>query len=127
MLLQRYGIVFREVLTREAIVPRWRELLLVLRRLEARGEVRGGRFVSGFLGEQFALPVAVESLRARRAFPATGETIAVSAADPLNLVGIIVPGERVPANSGRFVSFRDGVAVDANPSKQAAQSHAQSA
>ena len=116
MLLKRYGIVFREVLTRESIVPRWREVLMALRRLEARGEVRGGRFVNGFLGEQFALPVAVDSLRAMRGRPASGEIIAVSAADPLNLVGIIVPGERVAANSGRFVSFRDGVAVDESQS-----------
>jgi ATP-dependent Lhr-like helicase len=116
MLLKRYGIVFREVLTRESILPRWREVLRALRRLEARGEVRGGRFVNGFLGEQFALPIAVDSLRALRHYPPSGEIIAVSAADPLNLAGIIVPGERVPANSGRWVSFRDGVAVDANHS-----------
>lgn len=113
MLLRRYGVVFREVLAREALLPRWREVLIALRRLEDRGEVRGGRFVSGFLGEQFALPVAVESLRAQRNLPATGETITVSAADPLNLVGIVVPGERVAANSGRLVSFRDGVALPA--------------
>jgi ATP-dependent Lhr-like helicase len=113
MLLNRYGVVFREVLTREAILPRWREVLLALRRLEDRGEIRGGRFVSGFLGEQFALPVAVESLRATRDQQSSGDTITISAADPLNLVGIIVPGERVPAISGRFVAFRDGVAVEA--------------
>ncbi|HKD63027.1 MAG TPA: DEAD/DEAH box helicase [Candidatus Acidoferrales bacterium] len=113
MLLNRYGVVFREVLTREAILPRWREVLLALRRLEDRGEIRGGRFVSGFLGEQFALPVAVESLRATRDQQRSGETTTISAADPLNLVGIISPGERVPAISGRFVAFRDGVAVEA--------------
>jgi ATP-dependent Lhr-like helicase len=113
MLLNRYGVVFREVLTREAILPRWREVLLALRRLEDRGEIRGGRFVSGFLGEQFALPVAVESLRATRDQQSSGETITISAADPLNLVGIIVPGDRVPAISGRFVAFRDGVGVEA--------------
>jgi len=112
MLLRRYGVVFREVLARESNLPKWRELLLTFRRLEDRGEVRGGRFVSGFLGEQFALPEAVESLRAMRNLPATGETLIVSAADPLNLVGFIVPGERVPAISGRYVKFRDGVAVD---------------
>jgi len=112
MLLNRYGVVFREVLTRESILPRWREVLMALRRLEDRGEVRGGRFVSGFLGEQFALPLAVESLRATRSQGATGQTITISATDPLNLVGIIVPGERVPAVSGRFVGFRDGVAVE---------------
>ena len=111
MLLRRYGIVFRELLTRETILPKWRELLITLRRLEDRGEVRGGRFVSNFLGEQFALPLAVESLRAIRNRQPSGEILAVSAADPLNLVGIIVPGERVAANSGKVVAFRDGVAV----------------
>ena len=112
MLLRRYGVVFREVLVRESNLPKWRELLITFRRLEDRGEVRGGRFVSGFLGEQFALPEAVESLRSMRNLPATRETLVVSAADPLNLVGFIVPGERVPAISGRYVKFRDGVAVD---------------
>jgi ATP-dependent Lhr-like helicase len=111
MLLRRYGIVFRELLTRETILPKWRELLITLRRLEDRGDVRGGRFVGNFLGEQFGLPVAVESLRAMRNQPPSGEVTTVSAADPLNLVGIIVPGERVPANSGKVVSFRDGVAI----------------
>jgi ATP-dependent Lhr-like helicase len=111
MLLRRYGIVFRELLARETIVPKWREVLITMRRLEDRGEIRGGRFVSGFLGEQFALPLAVESLRATRNLAKTGETVTVSAADPLNLVGIVVPGDRVAANSGRTVAFRDGVAV----------------
>jgi ATP-dependent Lhr-like helicase len=111
MLLRRYGIVFREVLTRESILPKWREVLITLRRLEDRGEIRGGRFVSGFLGEQFALPVAVESVRAMRKQQPSGETSTVSAADPLNLVGILVPGDRVAANSGRLVAFRDGVAL----------------
>ena len=118
MLVTRFGVVFREVLARESNLPKWRELLLMFRRLEDRGEVRGGRFVSGFLGEQFALPEAVESLRAMRNLPATGETLVLSAADPLNLVGFIVPGERVPAISGRYVKFRDGVAVD--PEERAA-------
>jgi ATP-dependent Lhr-like helicase len=111
MLLRRYGVVFREVLARESNLPKWRELLIAFRRLEDRGEVRGGRFVNGFLGEQFALPEAVESLRAMRNIPTSGETVTISAADPLNLVGFIVPGERVPAISGKYVSFRDGVAV----------------
>jgi ATP-dependent helicase Lhr and Lhr-like helicase len=114
VLLQRYGIVFREVLMRESNLPNWREILLTLRRLEDRGEVRGGRFVSGFLGEQFALPAAVESLRATRAEPPTGETITISAADPLNLVGIIVPGAKVLAISSRFVTYRDGLAMEAS-------------
>jgi ATP-dependent Lhr-like helicase len=110
MLLRRYGIVFRDVLAREANLPPWRELLMGFRRLEDRGEIRGGRFVDGFLGEQFALPVAVESVRAMRNSPLTGEAVTVSAADPLNLVGILVPGERVAAISGRSVTYRDGVA-----------------
>ncbi len=110
MLLKRYGVVFRDLLARETILPKWRELQIAFRRLEDRGDIRGGRFVDGFLGEQFALPVAVESLRATRKLAATEEVITVSAADPLNLVGILVPGERVPAISGKTVSFRDGVA-----------------
>jgi ATP-dependent Lhr-like helicase len=111
MLLRRYGIVFRDLLARETNLPRWRELQIGYRRLEDRGEVRGGRFVDGFLGEQFALPVAVESLRAHRKLPqnANAERVTIAAADPLNLVGIIVPGERIPAISGRSVTFRDGV------------------
>jgi len=110
MLLRRYGVVFRDLLVRETNLPRWRELQIGYRRLEDRGEVRGGRFVDGFLGEQFALPVAVESLRAHRKLPqnANSERVIIAAADPLNLVGIIVPGERIPAISGRSVAFRDG-------------------
>jgi ATP-dependent Lhr-like helicase len=110
MLLRRYGIVIRDVLAREANLPPWRELLMAFRRLEDRGEIRGGRFVDGFLGEQFALPVAVESVRALRKLDAGQETIALSAADPLNLVGILVPGDRVPAISGNSVTYRGGVA-----------------
>jgi ATP-dependent Lhr-like helicase len=118
MLLRRYGIVVRDVLAREANLPPWRELLGGFRRLEDRGEIRGGRFVDGFLGEQFALPVAVESVRAMRKLIAASETITLSAADPLNLVGILVPGERVPAISGNSVTFRDGVAVNSVPSTE---------
>ena len=111
MLLRRYGVVFRDLLVRETNLPRWRELQIGYRRLEDRGEIRGGRFVDGSQGEQFALPVAVESLRAHRKLPqnSTGERVVIAAADPLNLVGIIVPGERIPAISGRSVTFRDGV------------------
>ena len=109
MLLRRYGVVFRETLERESIVPKWREILIGMRRLEDRGEIRGGRFVSGFLGEQFALPVAVESLRALRKQEPFGEVVTVSAADPLNLSGILIPGERVPANSGKILTLRDGI------------------
>jgi ATP-dependent Lhr-like helicase len=112
MLLNRYGVVFRELLARESILPRWRELLIAFRRLEDRGEVRGGRFITTFIGEQFALPIAVESLRAMRNIQPAGEIITISAADPLNLAGIVVPGERVPAISGKHVSFKDGAVVE---------------
>jgi ATP-dependent helicase Lhr and Lhr-like helicase len=118
MLLKRYGVVFRDLLARESNLPKWRDLQLAFRRFEARGEIRGGRFVDGFLGEQFALPIAVESLRATRKLPPTGDVVTISAADPLNLVGIVVPGERVPAISGRAVSYRDGVALEAEPGLQ---------
>ena len=112
MLLERYGVVFRELLARESILPRWRDLLIAFRRLEDRGEIRGGRFISGFIGEQFALPIAVESLRAMKGVQLSGEVITISAADPLNLAGIVVPGERVPAISGKHVSFKDGILVE---------------
>ncbi len=111
MLLRRYGVVFRELLVRENMLPKWRELVMAFRRLEDRGEIRGGRFVQGFIGEQFALPVAVESLRAIRKLEPSGELVTLSAADPLNLIGIVVPGERIPAISGRTVTYSDGVPV----------------
>ena len=108
-LLHRYGIVFPEVLARESALPRWRDLVRVYRRAEARGEIRGGRFVMGFIGEQFALPEAVEDLRLLRRAQVDGRLMAVSACDPLNLAGILVPGPRVPAVAGNQVAFRDGV------------------
>ena len=111
-LLKRYGVVFREILARESIVPKWRELLRAFRRLEDQGEIRGGRFVSGFLGEQFALPIAVEGLRASSRIAPAGEFVTISAADPLNLVGILVPGERVPSNSGKTITLKDGLPID---------------
>jgi ATP-dependent Lhr-like helicase len=114
MLLCRYGVVFRDLLERESNAPKWRDLAPMLRRLEARGEVRGGRFVSGFGGEQFALPEAVESLRSERHAPAQPE-VRVAAADPMNLAGLIVPGPRVPAVPGRFISFLNGVLVEDTP------------
>jgi ATP-dependent Lhr-like helicase len=110
-LLSRYGVVFKRMLTREPGAPAWRELLLVYRRLEARGEIRGGRFVAGMPGEQFALPEAVEQLRAVRRREATGRLVAVGAADPLNLTGILTPGERVPALARNRILYRDGVPV----------------
>lgn len=112
LLLARYGVVFRDLLVRESNAPRWRDLLGILRRLEARGEVRGGRFVSGFGGEQFALPQAVESLklsRSRETSSADPERVVVAGADPLNLVGIVVPGDRVPAVPGASVTYINGV------------------
>jgi ATP-dependent helicase Lhr and Lhr-like helicase len=124
MLLRRYGVVFREVLARESILPKWREILITLRRLEDRGEIRGGRFVGGFLGEQFALPVAVESLRAARKQAPSRERITISGADPLNLVGSIVPGDRVPAVSGKTVTFADGVAADREDAATPAETYA---
>ena len=110
-LLERYGVVFREVTARESFPLKWRELLQVFRRMEDRAEVRGGRFVDGFLGEQFGLPVAVESLRASRNALPSGEPVTLSAADPLNLVGIVIPGARVPALSKQQILLRDGVFV----------------
>ena len=113
-LLRRYGVVFRDLLVRESLVQSWRDLAVVYRKLELQGELRGGRFVSGFVGEQFALPEAVEALRALRKSvngSAAGHEIKVSASDPLNLVGIVLPGPRVPAVPSNFIVFRDGVAV----------------
>jgi ATP-dependent Lhr-like helicase len=107
MLLRRYGVVFRDVLERETTIPRWRELLGMFRRLEARGAVRGGRFLSGFGGEQFAVPEAVASLRESRV-KEQDEAVTVAAADPLNLAGIVVPGERPAAVPGKTVTFLAG-------------------
>jgi ATP-dependent helicase Lhr and Lhr-like helicase len=109
MLLKRYGVVFRDVIAREKNIPRWRELLVALRRLEDKGEIRGGRFVTGFLGEQFALPYAVESLRAIRKKAPDLERVSLAAVDPLNLVGIILPGARVSAVSGKQIVLQNGI------------------
>ena len=114
LLLRRYGVVFRDLLARESLVQSWRDLLVQYRRMEMAGEVRGGRFVNGFTGEQFALPEAVEALRARRKQNLTVGTeheIKFSATDPLNLAGIILPGPRVPAVSTNFLIFQDGALV----------------
>lgn len=112
-LLLRYGVVFRKVLERETNLPPWRELLYVYRRMEARGEIRGGRFVQGFSGEQFALPEAVACLRDVRKQQKHGELLTLSAADPLNLVGIITPGQRVPAQANNRILYRDGIPLAA--------------
>ena len=111
-LLRRYGVVVRELLAREPMAPPWSLLLRVYRRAEARGEVRGGRFIAGLVGEQFALPESVEALRAVHKREATGEVLRLSACDPLNLVGILTPGARVPAVVGNQVAYRDGVPVE---------------
>ncbi|HMC08873.1 MAG TPA: DEAD/DEAH box helicase, partial [Actinomycetota bacterium] len=113
--LRRYGVVFRDLLARERTAPPWRVLLPIYRRMEARGELRGGRFVGGFVGEQFALPEAVEALRAIRRAGDETETVILSAADPLNLVGIIVPGPRVSPFSTLAVAYRNGALVDVAP------------
>ncbi len=110
-LLERYGVVFRRVLERESGLPSWRDLLHVYRRLEARGEVRGGRFVAGFSGEQYALPAAVSALRLSRNEPPRDHLVSIASADPLNLLGIITEGERVSSNASHRVLFRDGVPV----------------
>ncbi|MGC9198017.1 MAG: DEAD/DEAH box helicase [Acidobacteriaceae bacterium] len=147
ILLCRYGVLFRELLTREANAPRWGDLLPILRRLEARGEIRGGRFVSGPFGEQYALPEAVSSLRRARskaslrpgqnaplhhsapsllddpaARPSSDEPaptpqpiLTLSAADPLNLIGILIPGERIPSIAGRTIRFCNGVLIAQDP------------
>jgi ATP-dependent Lhr-like helicase len=110
VLLRRYGVIFRRLLEREGKLPPWRDLLRVYRRLEARGEIRGGRFVAGFSGEQFALPEAIPLLRKARQMSA-GAMVSISAADPLNLVGIITPGERVPALAGNRVLYDGGMPI----------------
>jgi ATP-dependent Lhr-like helicase len=110
-LLRRYGVIFRRLLTREPNAAPWRELARVYRRLEARGEIRGGRFVHGMSGEQFALPEAIERLREIRRDAPNGRLIAISAADPLNLIGILTDEERIRAVSGTRIAFRDGIAV----------------
>jgi ATP-dependent helicase Lhr and Lhr-like helicase len=118
-LLRRYGVVFRRLLERESLAPAWRDLLGVYRRLEARGEIRGGRFVDGFSGEQFALPDAIGRLRAVRREPKRGSLVSVSAADPLNLAGIVTPGDRVPAQAGNRLLYRDGEPIAVWEGRQA--------
>jgi ATP-dependent Lhr-like helicase len=112
-LLRRYGVVFRRLLAREANAAPWRELTRVYRRLEARGEIRGGRFVSGVAGEQFATDAAVQRLREIRRTPRDGRLLVISAADPLNLTGILTTDERIRAAGASRIVFRDGVALAA--------------
>jgi ATP-dependent Lhr-like helicase len=110
-LLRRYGVVFRDLVAREWLPERWRPVHSALRRLEARGLVRGGRFVSGFTGEQFALAEAIPRLRRMRSRPEENEIVRVSASDPLNLVGVLTPGQRVAAGHTRWLIFRDGLPI----------------
>jgi ATP-dependent helicase Lhr and Lhr-like helicase len=111
-LLRRWGVVFWRLLAREADwLPPWRDLLMCFRRLEARGEIRGGRFVAGFTGEQYAAPEAIGLLRDTRRKPNSQNYVSLSAADPLNLVGIVTPGARLPALSSNRVLYRDGVPI----------------
>ncbi len=111
-LLRRWGVVFWRLLAREADwLPPWRDLLMCYRRLEARGEIRGGRFVAGFTGEQYALPEAIGLLRDTRRKPHSQNHVSISGADPLNLVGILTPGQRLPSLSGNRVLYRDGIPV----------------
>ena len=113
-LLSRYGVVFWRLLAQEpGWLPPWRDLLRVYRRLEARGEIRGGRFVAGFSGEQYALPEAVGLLREMRRRPKSGEWVSLSGADPLNLLGILTPGSRLAALTASRLIYRDGLPVAA--------------
>jgi len=108
-LLDRWGVVFRDLLARETLAPAWRDILIELRRMEARGEIRGGRFVSGFVGEQFARPEALDLLRFIRRTAASEEVMEIALADPLNLTGIILPGPRSSALAQGTLRLRDGV------------------
>jgi ATP-dependent Lhr-like helicase len=110
-LLARWGVVFRDLVARETLAVPWREVLWAFRRLEARGTIRGGRFVTGFVGEQYALPEAVEGLREARRRERAGETVRVAAVDPLNVVGILTPGPRIPAVRRNTIVYRDGAPV----------------
>jgi ATP-dependent Lhr-like helicase len=114
-LLARWGVVFRDLLTRETLAVPWRDLLFALRRMEARGTIRGGRFATGFTGEQYALPGAVEALRRTRRLERMGEEVRLCAADPLNLVGILTPGPRVPAVRTQQIVYRDGLPERSEP------------
>lgn len=107
-LLARYGVVFRDLIALESFTVPWRDVVRALRRREARGLVRGGRFVAGFIGEQYALPEAVDALRRVRRKERDGAIVRVRAADPLNLTGILLPGPRVPSHHGPWLTFRDG-------------------
>ena len=126
LLLHRWGVVFRDLVVHDSIRFPWRDLQWALRRLEDRGLVRGGRFVTGFSGEQYALPAAVEQLAQARKQPRTGERVTVNATDPLNLAGVILPGARVPAVRTNRVTFVDGLVAPADGATESDE-HARSA
>ena len=115
-LLARWGVVFRDLVAREINLPPWRELLWALRRMEAQGEIRGGRFVSGYVGEQFALPEALDALRAVRRSAPSGEEVTLSPSDPLNLIGVILPGSRGATIAAGRIRLIDGVPTELAPS-----------
>jgi ATP-dependent Lhr-like helicase len=126
-LLARWGVVLRELVQREVLALPYRDVLWALRRLEARGTIRGGRFVAGFVGEQYALPEAVDLLRRIRRQERSGELVRLSACDPLNLVGSLLPGSRIPALAAHFVTYRDGLPLveqELEPPLEAAAAHA---
>ncbi|MDR7547161.1 MAG: DEAD/DEAH box helicase, partial [Armatimonadota bacterium] len=114
-LLRRYGVVFRDLLFRERLAPPWRALVQIYRQWEAQGQIRGGRFVAGLSGEQFALPEAVEALRAVRRAPEDSDVVVISSADPCNLIGVILPGTRVPVSSGLAIAFKNGIPAEVAP------------
>jgi ATP-dependent Lhr-like helicase len=105
----------RELIVRETRMPPWRTLLEIYRRLEARGEIRGGRFIRGFAGEQFALPEAIDILRSVRRSQPQSEAVMISSADPLNLVGILTPGSRVSPYSSQTIAYSNGVPIEIGP------------
>jgi ATP-dependent Lhr-like helicase len=111
-LLRRWGVIFWRLLAREAAwLPPWRDIVMCCRRLEARGEIRGGRFVAGFSGEQYAAPDAIAPLREARRRPHSGQLVSLSGADPLNLMGLVTPGARLPSLAGNRILYRDGVPI----------------
>ncbi len=118
MLLKRYGIVFRKLAEKEKLLPHWRDLLRFYRRMEARGEIRGGRFIDGFWGEQFALPEAVARLRSIRNEEKDGKFVVISASDPLNLTGVITPGKRIPSIYSNRIMYCNGVPVAVKEGKE---------
>ena len=119
-LLARWGVVFRDLLWRESLAIAWRDVLWAFRRLEARGVVLGGRFVAGFTGEQYGLPEAVDQLRGPGRRSRDGAVVQLSAADPLNLTGVILPGPRIAAQHGRTITLKDGIVERQGPEAGAA-------